>query len=426
MKQLATVLAAGLSVLASCGAEERAPDVFFIVCDTLRADHLGCYGYERDVSPRIDELAAASTRFEMALTSAPATMPAMWNMMLSQYQAEVPSPPEEFTLAEFFKSRGYRTGAFVAQRFLGAGMSNLDQGFDRYDDEQTLDQYMTSKRRATSVTDSAIAWLEEGTDEPTFAWLVYFDPHDPYVPPEGHRGTYNAPDAPFSGDRRGDGLMKDSGVEVTPEHKQFLINAYDEEIRYMDLEFGRFLDHLRETDRFDDAIVIFTSDHGEELGDNGGRWDHSQLLSQEELHVPLLFKLPGEQAVSSVRQPVQNIDLYPTLVDYLDPESSVLAGLSGQSLLPLLEGEEQPNRVAYAFWESQLARYDVRHKYWLIAESRERGRQTVTEVHTGRGVQDPELVQELYEETTLFWQMNEFEAQYFGDNVQRLKDLGYF
>ena len=400
------------------------PNVFLIVCETLRADHLGLYGYFRNTSENIDEFAGNATIFKNAYAQAPLTMPSMWNIVTSKYQSEVPAKYEYVTIAEYFKSKNYKTAAFISQHHLEGTKHNLHQGFDLYDSRCAKDVHGMSAKNATSVTDTAIKWIGKKRNHPIFAWLVYFDPHDPYKAPDSFRAIYNNGEN-FSGDRRAEGIQFKVSNENIPseEHKQFLINAYDEEIRYFDFEVGRLLSFLKRSDQYDNSIIIFTSDHGEELGDNGNRWDHGQLLSQEEIHIPLLIKMPGQEMKIEVKQAVQNIDLYPTLVDYFEESRTprFYSSLEGKSLMPLFRrGKLGDERFAVSLWLEQKCIVMGNYKYWI-----QDGKEYLTHVVTKDSISDPEIRNKLRNQLDRIYKQLPRKKDYYKTTVEKLKSLGY-
>jgi len=258
-------------------------------------------------------------------------------------------------MAEYFKEKGYRTAAFISH-FLIKKEKKFHHGFDVFDNDSEKDHYGMPTRTASSITDSAIDWLSKETKGPFFLWLYYYDPHDPYIAPEGFRGNYNKTDK-FSGDRRKDKLH-DLSRAIPQEHKEFLISAYDEEIHFFDSQLGRFLNWLKGKGMFDNTIIILTSDHGEELDDNNHRWDHCQLLSEEELRVPIVVKMPKQRQGSVIENVVQTIDIFPTLIDlagidYSEPDKP----FDGVTLKPLLfgEGDGWTDRQIFSHWNGRTS-----------------------------------------------------------------------
>ncbi len=399
----------------------KKPNVILIVCETLRPDHMGYYGYNRDTSDNIDLLASDSCVFKNAYTQAPCTKPSMWNILTSKYQSAVPAEDKYVTIAEHFKSSNYRTAAFISQMFLGEEGSNLHPGFDIYDVRYEKDDYGLAVRDARSVTDSAIEWIDQNRKFPFFAWLVYFDPHDPYIPAGEFKGYYNKSDE-FSGDRRAEKIhMVDN--PIPDEHKQFLINAYDEEIRYLDHELGRLFDYLKSSGQYHNSIIILTADHGEELGDNGDRWDHCQILSQEEIWVPLLIKMPGQKEERIIEEAVQNIDIYPTLVEHLRGQHlpRYYHVLEGISLMPLIKGEpSNGDRLAISFWQGQRCIVRGDYKYWFW-----KGKESLINIKTKEELDDETLLNNLRRQLDITYNRYILRKEYYKETIERLKSLGY-
>jgi len=396
-------------------------NVILIVCETLRADHLDYNGYKRKTTPNLDLLAQQAFLFKNAHSQAPSTRPSMWNIVTSKYQSAMPAPDSYVTIAEYFKSKRYQTAAFISQQFLKAAKSNLDQGFDLYDADCLKDKHGLSLRRAKSITDAAINWIGQSKKSPFYIWLVYFDPHDPYIPPNEFKGVYTKSEK-FSRDRRAEKIhMKTS--PIPPEHRQFLINAYDEEIRYFDYELGRLLKWLKNSGNYNDTLIVFTADHGEELGDNGHRWDHSQLLSQEEIWIPLLIKMPQQENQTIKEEAVQNIDIYPTLVEYFSRSQlpSFYKTLEGKSLLPLMRGEKT-NHLQYAMsiWQGQRCLVMGNYKYWIQGK-----KESLTNIKTRKKIDDAERLNNFREKLNKIYSQYIKKRDYYKKNLEQLKSLGY-
>jgi choline-sulfatase len=341
------LIAVSLSAsLAGCGAESEAPPepvetpalagegsaelpqplpdpgaaagahLLLVTLDTTRADRLGCYGAADAATPNLDRLAARGLRFTDAVSPVPMTLPAHASLMTGldppahgvRVNGIEPLAPEQFTLAEALSDAGYRTAAFVSSFVLDPRFG-LDQGFESYD--ATLEATRAAafepqtERSATSVTESALSWLAaRGEDEaPFFLWVHYFDPHDPYQPPE-----------PFAGRFRG--------------------RPYDGEIAYVDSELGRLLAAVPP-----ETLVVVAGDHGESLGEHGERY-HSRSLYEGAVRVPLIVVLPGSGAGARAGEGgavggfvVTLGDLYPTLLDLLGLDGTGHDGLDGRSLV---------------------------------------------------------------------------------------------
>ena len=345
----------------------------------------------------------------------------MWNIVTSRYQSAMPAKDEYRTIAEYFKSNNYKTAAFISQQFLVETKSNLHQGFDVYDAKCEKDSHGLSLRRAKSVTDAAIKWIEQNKKNPFFTWLVYFDPHDPYIHPGEFRGFYNKIEK-FSGDRRAEKIHM-AGDPIPKEHRQFLVNAYDEEIRYLDYELGRLFAYLKNSGKYNSTIIILTADHGEELGDNGNRWDHCQLLSQEEIWIPLLIKMPWQEKKSVIEEAVQNIDIYPTLVQYFSTRHLPYFSktLEGKSLVPFInDGQSNDNRFAVSFWQGQRAIIKKNYKYWL-----RKGKENLIDIKTKEEITNTDLVDSFRKDLEKI--LNEYilKKEYYKKAAEQLKSLGY-
>lgn len=311
-------------------------NVLLITLDTVRADRLGCYGYERAETPAIDGLAKRGVRFADAVTAVPITLPShatiMTGVMPPKHRVRLNGfqqlPEEATTLAEVLRGRGYRTGAVVASVVLDAARG-LDQGFDSYDDQMTSEGRAVMagavERPAAEVTSAAIRWLDTSTGAaaPFFLWVHYFDPHDPYAPPEPFRSRHAG--AP-----------------------------YDGEIAYMDSEIGRLLAHVAELGAAPRTVVVLVADHGEGLGEHGER-AHSHLLYESTMRVPLVIA-PGEL----IKRPIVmdggvvcTADVAPTLLDLVGVAGGLPDG-DGQSLVAgtAKEGEDAGDAERAVYMET--------------------------------------------------------------------------
>ena len=328
-------------------AESGPPSIFLLTVDTLRADHLGCYGYGRDVSPNIDALAEAGIRLDNAIAPRPLTGPSMASTLTGLY-AHHHGVRQNFTqlhdsldtLAEYLDVRGYSSAAFVSNYVLIEEVANLHQGFDLFDDqlpdkEPNRESY---ERKAKETVDAATTWLTaQAGDAPLFMWLHLIDPHGPYTPPEGYAERFE--EGPTRQLRREQ--IPDYQYLDTVDERTYL-SRYDGEIAYCDEQLGRLLDGIGERGMWDDSVVIFHSDHGESLGEHGAWFRHGQDLFEPCTRIPLLIKLPGgAHAGTSSEALVSVLDITPTLLE--------LSGLSeppaldGTSLLGVLGGADRPS-----------------------------------------------------------------------------------
>jgi arylsulfatase A-like enzyme len=308
------------------------PNVIVYLVDTLRADHLGCYGYPRPVSPRIDEFAAGATLFENARAQAPWTLPSVASVMTGLWppahgvvEDSRRLAPEAVTLAEVLAGAGYQTAAVVTNGF-ASGAYGLDQGFDQ------LTLIKTEGRKSHQVHQTAVEWLDSRDPErPFFLYLHTLDPHKPYLPSEEHRQRFAA-DADEIWRQIVANPMKQVW-EGTDSQVAQLYALYDAEIAENDASFGDTLDALESAGLYDEALVVFLSDHGEEFNEHHS-WTHASNLFREVLNVPLIVKLPGQREGRRVAELAQQIDLMPSLLTYLGIDGPATQG----RLLPALLG----------------------------------------------------------------------------------------
>jgi arylsulfatase A-like enzyme/Flp pilus assembly protein TadD len=298
--------------------QKSAPNVVLITIDTLRADHLGCYGYKQIKTPNIDGLAADSGRFERAYTVVPVTLPSHTAMLTGTYPmlsgmhdfSANKLSPQQVTMATVLKQAGYATGAVVASAVLDSRFG-LNQGFDFYYDhfdfsrleEANLDEM---ERPGNVVADQALDWLGKNSQKKFFLWMHLYDPHYPYRPPE-----------PYS--------------------REYASQPYDGEIAFADEQVGRLLRFLKDKGLYQNTVIVLSGDHGESLGEHGEK-THGFFIYNVTMHVPLIIHLPGKPATQTVADPVSLVDLMPTVLAAtgLDIPSQV----QGRSLLSALRGEK--------------------------------------------------------------------------------------
>lgn len=309
------------------------PNVLLIVVDTLRADRLSCYGYDKITSPRLDEFAADAVRFDNATPQCTWTLPSVASLLTGMYASELPiqwggnlgMPDWADPFATKLQNNGYATGCVFAN-----GILDIDWGYDRGFDTFTLG--VNNELTADKVTRRGIEWLESHGDEAFFLYLHYVDPHDGYEPPTGDNPFVGPDDPTFPAERITE-LQKELVPLQGPEELAAIKNAYDGEIFFADREIGRLLRYLDTKGLDRSTLVVFTADHGEEFLDHGG-WRHGTNLYNENARVPLLMRLPDRaRAGSVVRDPVELIDLAPTILDFTGIGVGPDDALSGSSLL---------------------------------------------------------------------------------------------
>ena len=304
------------------GRSRAAGPIVLISIDTLRADRLPAYGYKGTHTPNIDRLVADGILFENAYSHSPQTLPSHTSILTGELPFEHGVRDNigftvrngQRTLPQTLRQSGYSTGGFVSSYVLRKQVG-INQGFDRYDDElppASPDKPLGQMQRAGTDTLAAAArWLDGLTSPKFFLFFHIYEPHRPYTPPSHIRSA----------------------------------NAYDGEVDYSDEIIGRLLEHLRSKQLYEGATIVLLSDHGEGLGDHGED-EHGIFLYRETTHVPLIVKLPrSANAGRRIADPVQHVDLQPTILALagLSPVASAgdghgsVSSTHGRSLVPVLE-----------------------------------------------------------------------------------------
>src|SRR2546428_6147760 len=307
--------------------EASAPDIYLVTIDTLRADHVHCYGYERVQTPALDALAKDGIRFAQAFTPSQITNtshPTILTGLLPSSHGvtdfAVPLAAVHPTWAELLKRGGYHTAAFIGAVILDSKTlaPGLDRGFDFYDNfpehPQTKSRWGRLERRGMDVVQHAETWLSVHPTGPHFVWVHLYDPHDPYEPPPPYSQTY-----------------KD--------------HLYDGEIAYADGALEDFVAYLKKQGRYENSTIIVVGDHGEGLGEHHED-THGIFLYDSTTHVPLISKLRGRgNPARVVDAQVRTTDILPTVLDLLHVPAT--ERLDGESLKPCFGGAESASRTAF-------------------------------------------------------------------------------
>lgn len=327
------------------GMDSPPRNLLFVSIDTLRADHLGVYGYPRATSPRLDAFARSHIRFESFFTTMPKTGPSMTSFFTGRYPQNhgvtrnpMAVPASEQLLAEILPERFHKV-AVVGNATLAA-RRGYAAGFD---------EFVLTGGDTKDITDRALDWLERLAGEPFFLWVHYLDPHGPYLPPEELRDRFVG-DAWYDPGRRvaldyapTPGLNPNYVLGALPLYQHlgsrnevdYYVAQYDAEILEVDIQLGRLLDHLADSGLARETLIVITADHGESLGEHDYYFEHGMLVNEGSIRIPLIIGHPGLPA-RKIPDLVQNIDLLPTLLTQLDvPHDGPLDGLD---LSPLLEG----------------------------------------------------------------------------------------
>jgi arylsulfatase len=353
------------------------PDIVLVTVDTLRADHLGCYGYFRDTSPNIDALSEESILFEHCLAPMATTLPSHLSLFTGLWPHQhgyvantgavvTPFAPTEgrLPIASILKLAGYHTAAFVSGPTVSRP-TGIHAGFDHFDehDARSARTFEDRSRPAALTVERAIRWLHEESpsDQPLFLWIHLWDPHEPNLPDPAHEL--------FAADADLDALLHQRGIKIGPLQElggiqlrrlldvdfarrkptesdresptvtrdliRSLYNRYDADIHATDAAVASLINALRSLGRWDDSIFCFTADHGQSLGQHA--WLEHGTITHENVHVPLLMRFP----TGSIEQPrrftktLSLVDVFPTLLARLDLDSAAIfhAQAAGQDAL---------------------------------------------------------------------------------------------
>jgi arylsulfatase A-like enzyme/Flp pilus assembly protein TadD len=330
LRRLILILTAFTTLYAAAQTPAKpALNVVLITIDTLRADHLGCYGYKQIKTPNIDALAADGTRFDRAFAVVPVTLPSHTSILTGTYPmlsgmhdfSGNKLSPLQPTLASVLKQAGYQTGAVIAAAVLDSRFG-LNQGFDFYYDhfefsrldEANLDEM---ERPGNVVADVTLDWLAKNSQKKFFLWMHLYDPHAPYQPHE-----------PYS--------------------REYAAQPYDGAIAFADEQVGRLLRFLKEKGIYRNTVIVLCGDHGESLGEHGEK-THGFFIYNATMHVPLIIKLLEKPAAGVVDDPVSLVDLMPTVLHAVGV--NVPSQVQGRSLLPELgsgsDAQAERDRVLY-------------------------------------------------------------------------------
>ncbi len=349
-------------------------NVVLISLDSLRADHVGCYGYDRATTPALDRFAGEGVRFANAISTSSWTLPTHLTMFTGRYQLShgvvqdtMSLRPLVPTLPEVFKKNGYTTAGFVSGPYLAAHYGYA-RGMDTYEDisaEYAHRQEARSAIVAPEVTEKALGWLDAHAQDRFFLFIHYFDIHYDYIPPSPY-------DTMFDPDYRGtiDGSnfieRRDVNSRMDARDLEHILALYDGEIRFTDDHVAKVLQRIDRLGLRDNTLVIIVSDHGDEFFEHGNKGHHRTVYS-EVLRVPFLMRLPkGIGRGSVVNEQVSLVDLMPTILDITGIDTP--RGVEGVSLLPLVRGRPIDREAIYAeFFDKrgfnlQVARRTPEHK----------------------------------------------------------------
>jgi hypothetical protein len=352
------------------GQRHKVAKVFLIIIDTLRQDGLSCYNPGAPTTPSMDGLAMDGIVFRNAYSSAPWTLPAVSSIMTgltpSAHDTGMKQnvlPDGVPTLAEHFLKAGYVTAAVGVSEWLKS-YSKLSRGFVEYNflppslglgigdifyrlfTTKTYDE----SHRGDNLTNTAVDWIRAQKNDDFFFWLHYVDPHAPYFPPEEFLRDGKPPSSMDSIIYVPPLELATGEVFLTRDQVEWLRRLYIGEVQYVDAQVGRFIDTLKQEKLYDQALIILTSDHGEEFLEHGSL-DHGQNLYDELLKVPLIIKLPHSTVTASIDHPVSTMGLMRTILELCELES----GANVDHLQSLVWSWNSKSGKVRALRESQLS-----------------------------------------------------------------------
>ena len=338
IRRIGWLLVSVAVAIAGCSSP-RPPDVIVYLVDTLRPDHLGAYGYSRSTSPNLDELARDGVVFTNAYTPASWTKPAVASLLTGllprRHGAITHSdrlPSQVQTAAELLKARGYRTASFVTNPHV-IPLWGFDQGVDVFRDLRVRDR----PARADQVVRTVLDWLAASGTEPVFLYVHTIEPHAPNNPREPFRSMWPR--------RTREKARHTKYIRPTtnPDLLHDVIASYDGEIAFNDAAFRELILGLKRSGRYDNSLIIYVSDHGEELQDHGFG-GHGHTLYEELVRIPLVIKYPGERnAGKRIAERASLLDVLPTILAAAGTRPP--AGLDGIDLTPVAHGSvKMPDR----------------------------------------------------------------------------------
>lgn len=352
-------------------------NVVIVLVDTLRADHLPIYGYDRPTSPFLQEFSRRGVIFSQARSQAACTFPSVNSLLTSRYPQHFQNSVREYgwgipkylpTLAEMLQAVGYVTAAVSSSGIVRVNPSprNPDggygAGFAEFDDK--------CMRQSAACVNKAAYRILDTLAEPFFLYLHYFDPHIPYQPPADHTRLFAANNVQKEWVAEGtlgpiSSMLYDNGpaVEFTDQDLAHTIDLYDEEILYFDRQFSELIRRLEADGLLDHTLLVFASDHGEEFLEHRHVYHCRDLIYDTTVKTPFIFWIPGLRSSGAVNHTLaQNLDIVPTILDYLKIDWSTF-GLDGTSLRPALEENRSVHQ--YIFGVQRYERWVASDRYKL-------------------------------------------------------------
>lgn len=430
------------------------PNIILITIDSLRPDHMSCYGYEKKTTPYIDTIAKQGVMFKQALTVAPWTYPAMFSLFSSFYPSVYGMTPSLRQLnnivlfGQALKHKGYYKTAVCGHHAL-ATMKQFTQFFDKFISIEPKRESLWTDNNAQKVTQLALNYLsQQGGKRNFFLWVHYMDPHGPYNPPSAYKKRWNRPALTQGFKKIPISKSKWIGLNGVPEYiaenmdiQSMDINEYtalyDAEISFVDSQIGVLIEELEKLNMGKNTVIIITADHGESLGEHD-LFGHEFLLYDNLLRIPLIIKYPKKFVSNKIiERQVKIIDIMPTIFDILRIEKKF--PLQGESLLPLAYGENKTiSPYAYSLYMNNgISKYAVRIHEWKLIYDHNDKKYELYNLQKDPGeiinlfpLQNNSFIESLKQKLDSFIIENNFQnkdVDYFLDEEtkKRLRALGY-
>ncbi|MFC1853397.1 sulfatase [candidate division CSSED10-310 bacterium] len=370
--------------------EGRLRNIVLITADTTRQDDLSCYGGPAD-TPTLDRLSRDGVLFRHSYSVAYGTTPSHSSLFTASYALhhqvynnKTILVQDHITLAELLREHGYSTAAFVSSVPVNRALG-FAQGFDLFDDvflydpESDLGRHSRRQRRAEQTVTLFLDWFKQGSHLPFFAWVHVFDPHQPYFPPSDYgrnvldtqpdfqdiKSFFIHPDGTLKGLSSSD--LKAVNRKVISQVDHAARSLYRGEITYLDAQINRIINALKQRQLYQDSLIIFIGDHGENFFDRGRQLAFGHLgLHHDVTRLPFIIKLPQQQYASTVsNQLIGNVDVAPTILDLVGIEKP--DSWSGQSLLPIMSDSGVDSLRKYLFLEAAYGiEVSIRTPQWMF------------------------------------------------------------
>jgi len=353
-------------------SSHKKPNIILISIDTLRPDHMGCYGYSRPTSPVMDQFASEGLLFEDVTSPSPWTLPAHGSMLTGLYpnrhalkSHNVSLPKDIITLADVLQKQEYTTTEIINSDYLSKRYG-MNRGFTNY-------MYVVEKAHQvepSQVEDKAKLWLSNSQTQPFFLFLHYFDVHSDYCSQAKYEKIFLRPyKGKFDGRTSQLRFYRDAQIALEQTDGEHLVDLYDAGIKQMDDGLDRLFSFLKSKGLYDNTYVIITSDHGEEFLDHGSVL-HGRTQFQEMIKAPLIIQGPGIPKCKRIKYAASLVDLMPTILSMAN--APIPPSLDGIDLSPLWteKNTSMPNRYIFAGADHNNKVYDtkqaVRHPRYKL------------------------------------------------------------